>query len=98
MSVFSRVRAFLKSEPALLVTATADIISFGADFGLHLTADQQKGLFGLASALTAIVIRQTVTPNGKVNSGPSTAPDVSGRLAALEAAVSELARPPVSPS
>lgn len=97
MGLLARAKAFLKTEPALLVTATADVVSFGADFGLHLTSDQQKGLFGLASALTAIVIRQVVTPNSKAGPvGPTT---LESRIATLEAAVSELATPaPAAPS
>ena len=84
MRALRAVVRFVRSEPAILTTVAADALSFGADFGLHLSAAQQRDVFAVASALTALVIRQSVTPNVRSASTVQ-------RVAALEAAVAELA-------
>lgn len=93
----------LKREPAILTTIATDALGVGADLGLHLSAAQQRGVYGVCSFVTALVIRAAVTPNVKVRDLEKAAPDVGAalgqgltadqRLAKLEAAVNELGTP-----
>lgn len=80
MSFFSRIFATLKKEPAVLLSLAGSGVAVAADFGLHLSAQQEKGVYGAVAAVTALLIRQSVTPNSAVNS----------RLTALESAVAAL--------
>jgi hypothetical protein len=53
---------FIKSEPAIILTAVGALVSLALSFGLHLTPDQVKAVYSFAAALTGVIIRQLVTP------------------------------------
>jgi len=51
-----------KTEPVLLVAVLQAALALGVAFGLHLTAEQVGALVALAGAVTALFLRQQVTP------------------------------------
>ncbi len=96
MTAAAAVKAFLKKEPAILMSAAGAAISVGTTFGLKLNLAQTREIYGAVAAVTALGIRQTVTPNVKVaqtDALVAQAEKVQARLSAIEAAVSELGVP-----
>jgi hypothetical protein len=94
MSLVQRLFDIVRREPALLMGAAGAGVSLAADLGLHLTVVQQQSVFGAATALTAFAVRQAVTPNVRLKDPLASGLTVVQRLAALEAAVKELASTP----
>ncbi len=73
----SKLVAFVKGEPAVLISVAGAAVGIAADFGLHLSTQQADSLYGFVAILAGVLIRQTVVPNAKVD----------GRLAAVETAL-----------
>lgn len=64
---FKGIVALVKREPAVLLSLAGAGIGVGADFGLHLSASQQRGVYSGVAAITGFLIRATVTPTSSVN-------------------------------
>lgn len=62
MSVFSKVVAWLRGEPALVTSVLGTGAALGASFGVNFTPDQMKAAYGALSLVIAVVIRSRVTP------------------------------------
>lgn len=63
MSAIGKLIAYLRREPALVLTAAAEGISLGAAFGLKLNPEQTKAIYGFVAAVAGVLIRSQVTPN-----------------------------------
>ena len=62
-----------KTEPVLVVAVLQAALALGVAFGLHLTAEQVGGIVALAGAVTALFVRQQVTPvAAKAKAAPAT--------------------------
>lgn len=59
----------MKTEPALILGAIQSAIALAVSFGLRLTPEQIGGILALSAAVLAIVTRQLVTPNAKLETG-----------------------------
>jgi hypothetical protein len=59
----------MRTEPALILGALQSAIALAVSFGLSLTPEQIGAILALSAAVLAIVTRQLVTPNAKLESG-----------------------------
>jgi hypothetical protein len=78
----------VKDEPALAVALLQAIIAVGVSFGLHLSAEQVGAIVTLAAAMSALFVRQRVSPVSRLpETGPEQAPDPTAEpeVAAAEA-------------
>lgn len=94
MNPLKSIVAFVKHEPAILLSLVGAGIAVGADYGLHLNANDTKILFGAVTAMGGVVIRQAVVPNVKVAKQATT---VETRLSALEAVANNFVPVAVKP-
>lgn len=54
-------------EPAAIAAVVAIAINLFVSFGLQLTVDQIALINSLVVAILALIVRQSVTPNAKLN-------------------------------
>lgn len=59
----------MRTEPALILGALQSAMALAVSFGLSLTPEQIGAILALSAAVLAIVTRQLVTPNAKLESG-----------------------------
>lgn len=71
MSALSRLVAFVRHEPAVLISLAGVAVTVATDFGFALSASQVAGIDAAVGALTGLLIRSQVTPVVKEVAAPA---------------------------
>lgn len=58
---------WIKSEPVVITQVIGALVTLAAAFGLNLTPDQSKAIMGMGIVAVALISRQYVTANTKVD-------------------------------
>jgi hypothetical protein len=74
--MFDAILKRIKEEPAIVAGLLNAVITLALLFGLDLTQEQIAAIMGAATAVTAFVVRQQVTPTAKQRrTRPTKVPD-----------------------